>query len=204
MERERERDSSLPCGVFLNLPSSECSRLSPVPRGCTAVHNITTRGNRVGTLVVQLDSVREHFILRLVWKRIVAICFLLLQPYRMILCILSILNSFFFRTRMKTEGIVSTRPSSLNTYQSNNPPLNATGVVRPHKKQMVLQYQTGSFFFSVFFFVCVNKIGIVNTVCYICIIHAFTTYFFCTEFFGPTQVLLIYILGQYFWVLHLF
>lgn len=82
-------------------------------------------------------------------------------------------------------------------YQSNNPPLNATGSKWcVNKKQMVLQYQTGFFFsfFSLFF--CVNKIGIVHTVCYICIIHAFTTYFFCTEF-GPGQVHLIYILGQY-------
>lgn len=115
MERERERETqAFSVGFFLNMPSSECSRLAPVPCGCTAVHNITTRGIRVGTVVVQLDSVGEHFILRLVRKRIVAIYLLLFQPYRTIMCILSNLN--LFRTSlilMKTVGIVNIRTSSL-------------------------------------------------------------------------------------------
>lgn len=54
-ERERERETrAFSVEFYLNIPSSKCSRLSPVP-DCTAVHDITTRGHRAEMVMVQLD-----------------------------------------------------------------------------------------------------------------------------------------------------
>lgn len=71
-------------------------------------------------------------------------------------------------------GIVS---NVIYAYQSNNPP-------ECHSSKWRQQKANGTAVLDRFVCACVNRMEIVNTVCYKCIIHAFTTYFFCTEF-GP-------------------